>query len=389
MIDHETARRSFATSLDFFLDPVEREALDEHLAGCAACRADVAAIRGDSGVLRDLDFGAVPIAVRANIAIAAEHQGGGGAIGRWIALVGVAALLIVALGGGVMGVGGRPTGTADPSAAAVDARPVQIGWKTDVATLTAREFSIVAGGKTFTAATPKIDIHADPGDATRRTLEATWNENDVEMRLSLYFGNDATDSWVDEVRIYNGAQQGEWLEAKGPFFKTPIGAAWAGDQDITLDGPGGPGRLHLAGATLENRPSTGIGKPVGGQITKPIGGGIVGPVLQPLGSGPFDAGGPLHCFGILQMTPQDAQAALRKLGVKVSWRYYTRNDTYIELRDEPPAGTVIIADGPFIGSEGQLLIALADPSSPLAKPVPLPSDCPTSNPNVTPPPPAP
>jgi hypothetical protein len=389
MIDHETARRSFATSLDFLLDPMEREALDEHLAGCVACRAEVAAIRADAGVLRDLDFGPVPIAVRANIAIAAEHRGGRGAIGRWIALVGVAALLIVALGGGVMGVGGRPTGTARPGPGVADTRPVQIGWKTEVVTMTAREFSITAAGGTFLAATPKVDIHSDPGTATYRTLEATWFENDVEMRLNLYFGNDATDWWVDEVRVYNGAQQGDWLVAKGPFFKTPLGVAWAGDQDITLNGPGGPGRLHLVGATLDNRPSTNIGKPVGGPITKPVGGGIVGPVVQPLGSGPFDAGGQLHCFGILQMTPQDAQAALRKVGVKVSWRYYTQNDTFIELREEPPAGTVIIADPPFVGSEGQLLIALADPSSPLAKPVPFPSDCPASNPNDTAPPPTP
>jgi hypothetical protein len=175
----------------------------------------------------------------------------------------------------------------------------------------------------------------------------------------------------------------------GPFFKTPIGVAWTGDQDITLDGPGGPGRLHLAGATLENQPSNNVGKPVGGPITKPIGGGIVGPVITQVGSSQFDPGGQLHCFGILQMTPQDAQASLRKLGVKVAWRYYTRNDTHVELRDEPPAGTVIIADPPFVGSEGQLLIALADSSSPLAKPISFPSDCPASDPALTPPAPSP
>jgi hypothetical protein len=381
MIDHETARRSFATSVDFLLDPVEREALDEHLAGCVACRAEVAAIRADAGVLRDLDFGPVPIAVRANIAIAAEHRGGRGAIGRWIALVGVAALLLVALGGGVMGVGGRPTGTARPDPGVIDTRPVQIGWKTDVVALTAREFSIVVGGKTFRAATPKIDINSDPGTATYRTLEATWFENDVEMRLNLYFGNDATDSWVDEVRVYNGAQQGDWLVAKGPFFKTPIGVAWAGDMDITLNGLGGPGHLHLAGVTLDNMPSNDIGKPVGGPISKPIG----GPVLVPVGSTPFDPGGQLHCSGILQMAPRDAQATLLKMGVPVIWQY-NRDNVSIDPRKEPPAGTVIVDDGPSVGSDGQLLIMVVDAGSSLAKPVPFPSDCPASKPNTAPPP---
>jgi hypothetical protein len=383
MIDHETARRSFATSLDFPLDPAEREALDEHLAACAACRAEIAAMRGDAGVLRDLDFGPVPITVRANIAIAAEHRDRGGAIGRWIALVGVAALLIVALGGGVMGVGGRPTGTADPNPAAVDARPLQIVWKTEVATLTAREFSITAGGRTFLAATPKIDIHSDQGTETYRTLEATWYENDLEMRLNLYFGSDASSSWVDEVRIYNGAQQGDWLVAEGPFFKTPIGAAWTGDQDITLNGPGGPGRLHLAGLTVDNRVSTNIGKPAG-PITDPKD----GPVITPIGKTPFDTGGQLHCSGILQMTPQDAHAALLKFGVPVTWQY-NRDNISIDPRKEPPAGTVIVNDGPFVGSEGQLLIVVMDQGSPVAEPVPFPSDCPASNPKVTPAPPAP
>jgi hypothetical protein len=215
MIDHETTRRSFATSLDFELEPAERTALDAHLEGCAACRGYIAAIRADAAVLRDLDFGPVPAAVRANIAIAAEHPGRGGAIGRWLAIGAVGALLLAAIGGGALGVGERPGATADPNLAAVDPSALQIAWKTDVAMLTARELSIVAGGKTFRAATPKIDVNSDPGNATYRTLEATWFENDVEMRLNLYFGNDATDSWVDEVRVYNGARAGDWLVATG------------------------------------------------------------------------------------------------------------------------------------------------------------------------------
>src|SRR4029079_4896398 len=103
-------------------------------------------------------------------------------------------------------------------------------------------------------------------------------------------------------------------------------------------------------------------------------------VPDPIGSGPFDPGGALHCSGILQMTPADAQATLRKMGVPVTWRYYTQNATFIEARDEPPSGTVIIADGPFIGSNGQLLIAVVDVASPKAEGVPVPKDCPVSDP---------
>jgi hypothetical protein len=381
MIDHETARRSFATSLDFTLDPAEREALDEHLGGCPACRAEVAALRSDGAVLRDLDLGPVPIAVRANIAIAAEHRQGGGSVGRWIAIVGVGALLIVALGGGVLGVGGRPSATRDPGHEAVVTEPHQIDWKTEVVTLTAREFSIVAGGKTFRAATPKVDVNSDPGDATSRTLETTWFEDGIEVRLNFYFANDATASWVSGIQVYDGALPGEWLVAKGAFFKTPVGAAWVGDQDIELSGPDGPGRLHLAGLTLVNRPSNVIGKP--GSDTDPK------PIVVPIGSDPFAAGGSLRCSGILRMTPQDAQATLLKLGLPITWQY-KRNDGSLEPRKEPPAGTVIIEDGPFIGSEGQLQITVVDQGSPLAQPVPLPDDCLSgADPNPMPPSPAP
>jgi hypothetical protein len=88
------------------------------------------------------------------------------------------------------------------------------------------------------------------------------------------------------------------------------------------------------------------------------------------------------------MSPLEAQMTLKKMGLKVTWRYYTRNDTFIEARDEPPAGTVIIDDGTnIVGSAGQLLIAIVDPTSPLAKAVPVPADCPRADPNMTPPPP--
>jgi predicted anti-sigma-YlaC factor YlaD len=43
MIDHDIARRSLATSLDFAIEPAERDALDAHLHDCPACRSFAAA----------------------------------------------------------------------------------------------------------------------------------------------------------------------------------------------------------------------------------------------------------------------------------------------------------------------------------------------------------
>lgn len=380
MIDHETARRSFVTSLDFPLEPDDREALDRHLDDCRVCRSFEAATRADAAALRELDFGPLPIAVRANVAIAAERRDRGGAIGRWVGLAAVGALLLVAIGGGALGVGGQRGGPGDPGAIG-DAANFQIAWKTEVVSLTAREFSIEAGGRTFRAANVKVDLNSDPGDATYRTLEATWQEHGVEMRLNLYFGGDAIASWVDEIRIYNGATRGEWLYARGTFFKTPLGAGWTGDQDITMtddDGVGGtPAQVHFAGLTLTTRRSDHVNAPVGGVISVPG------------DSQPFGPGQPLHCSGILQMEPARAQDELLALGYRVTWRHIIKNGTYVELLKDPPPGTVIVDDMPSVGMDGQILIAIVDGRDPSAVLNPFPADCPKSAPKLTPAPPAP
>ncbi|MFL5719854.1 MAG: anti-sigma factor family protein, partial [Chloroflexota bacterium] len=228
MIDHETARRSFATSLDFTLDSPDEEALSAHLDGCASCRAFAASMRSDAAALGGLDTGPVPISVRANVAIAAEHGRGSNPIGRWVGIAVFAALLLGALGAGVLGVGGRAgvPPVAGPSNGPAEKAGNQIEWKTKLVALTAREFSIDVGGKTFRAATPNVAVNSDPGTATYRTLEATWMENGVEMRLNMYFTGDASASWANEIRIYDGEPRGEWLTARGVLFKTPAGKAW-------------------------------------------------------------------------------------------------------------------------------------------------------------------
>ena len=156
----------------------------------------------DAEALRAIDLGPVPIAVRANVAIAAEHRGRGGSIGRWGVIVAVGALLIAGIGSGVVGgAGGRAGASPGPldAAAPLNAVPAQITWKSDVALLTARGFSLRAGDKTFLANAP-AKVTSDPGDATSRTLEVAWPENGVDMRVNLYFAGDATTWWVSEIR---------------------------------------------------------------------------------------------------------------------------------------------------------------------------------------------
>lgn len=366
MIDHLTARRTLATSVDFTLDTGDAEALEAHLRQCTACRSFNASLRADAAVLRNLDFGPVPVAVRARVALATERRGGGG-VSRWFALVAAGALLLVALGSGVLGVGGFATTGLGSNGNAIH-------WTTEVVDLQADDFWIQANGQRFTAAGSQVALNSDPGNATYRTLEAAWQENGVEMRLNLYFGGDKSSWWVSEIRIYNGRPNGDWLEWKGTWFKAPLGAAWTGDLDLAVAG----GALHLGGLALRSMPFDGVNEPSGGGIALPA------------DARPFSKGGALYCSGILQMTPKQAEAALLDLGYRLSWRLDTTtgaNTGFSKIMATAPDG--VIHQEPLPGSEGELIVFVAPFGDPAADPIPFPSDCPRSNPNLTTPSPTP
>lgn len=364
MIDHLTARRTLATSVDFSLEAGDADALEAHLRGCAACCSFDASLRRDAAVLRDLDFGPVPVAVRAKVAVAAE-RGGGGGVSRWFALVAVGALLLAALGSGVLGAGGSAT-------TGLGANGNAIHWQTEVVDLQADDFWIQANGQRFTATAPQVVVSSDPGNATYRTLEVIWQEHGVEMRVNLYFGGDATNWWVSEIRMYDGQSNGDWVGRTGTWFKTPVGATWTGDLDLSPPGSA----LHLGGLVLRTTPFDGVNEPVGGGIALPA------------DARPFSKGGALYCSGILQLAPKEAEAALLRLGYRLSWRLDTTtgsNTGFSKVMATAPDG--VIHQEPLPGSEGELIAFVAPFGDPQAVPLLFPADCPA--PGATPPPPVP
>ena len=367
MIDHMTARQALATSFDFPLPEPDTESLRTHLQSCAACRAFDASLRSDAAVLRDLDFGAVPVAVRANVAIAAERTGGG--LGRWFALVAVGALLIVALGGGVLGVGGRGGETAG-----LGANDNSIHWTTGVVEFSADEFWIDANGLRFTAEAPLVAVVSDPGNETYRTLEATWHEHGVEMRLNLYFDGDGSSSWVREIRVYDGSADAKWVTWEGTWFKTPNGGVSVGNLDLATAGVS----LHVAGVTLGSTPFDGVIEPPGGGAPVPA-----GPINL------FGPGEPLHCSGILQMSPAEAEQALLSLGYRLGWRFVTNG--YWDPRQTAPEG--VIQEPIAFGMDGEMIIPVVPFDAEGAAPIPFPEDCPVPGgsepPNLAPPTPMP
>ena len=80
-----------------------------------------------------------------------------------------------------------------------------------------------------------------------------------------------------------------------------------------------------------------------------------------------------------------------KLGYRVSWRLVTTTGPNMG-NSEPlfhaPDGVITMGE-PGVGTSGELIVFVAPFNDPAAKPIPAPPDCPLSDPNLTPPPPAP
>jgi hypothetical protein len=377
-IDHPHAAELAAAALDGFITPAEDAVLDAHLRSCAACRERSAAIGIDARALRALDFGDAPPSTRARVSVeAGKTLGRSSGPGRGVALAAAAVLLLAALTASMLGgVGGRPGTPGESGNPAVISEAPPIVLRTDVVTLAAEELWVDVASKRFLGAVAAA-VTSDPGSATYRTLELTWSEHGVEMRINLYFGGDAGSWWVDEVRTYNGAARGDWLYARGRFFQSPLGTPWTGDVDVALEdhsGAGGtPASLHIGGAVLAVNPFDGINEPVGGGITLRAG--------QQL----FEVGAPLHCAGIGQLHPRDAERVLLALGYRLSWRLITDvrgNGSYWHTRREAPDGYMRIGTyGTMVGTEGELIIPVIAPGEPGAGPEPPPFDCPPSTPS--------
>ncbi len=107
--------------------------------------------------------------------------------------------------------------------------PPLINWQTPSVTLVADKIEITTNtqgegylDKVFLADPAVITnftLHSDPpdGDGNHTTLEATWTENSVEMRLYMYFEAYLEGSvriWrLTRVNTYNGNNPGDWVDS--------------------------------------------------------------------------------------------------------------------------------------------------------------------------------
>ena len=228
MIDHVAARRLAATAIDLPLEADEATELERHLTTCPACRNVSSALARDAAALRHLDLGPVPIAVRADVAIAAE-RGRSGPVGRWGALVALAALLVVVLGGGALGgIGGGKA--PDNAAVAVAAEPID--WRTGVIDLRASDLWVQVGDRRLAGASDAAVKAAL--EETSRTLEAVWTPSSGAVSLRLFVVSVEGRWLVKGVQVWIDSLGGRWLDAQGPLIGAEIGVAAIGDVDMDL-----------------------------------------------------------------------------------------------------------------------------------------------------------
>lgn len=166
----------------------------------------------------------------------------------WRPLVGVAAatLLIV----GLVAINGRDT-PRNAGGPGVGSGP-RFSFVTPQVSLTADDFWIEVGGSRYTSLGAQVEVHSDPGDAARETLELVWREQGHEMRLFIYFQSDGAHWSSDELRTYNAQlPEPDWVTFTGDFFRSELGSPWTGTFDQTATEGGVTSHLHMDGVRLQ------------------------------------------------------------------------------------------------------------------------------------------
>jgi hypothetical protein len=148
--------------------------------------------------------------------------------------------------------------TSDPNAGSnppPDAtNPVSWSSEAGQVRLSSDDFYIMANGTKYLADIAMVDVHSDPGNSQYTTLELTWMDHAVQMRLNMYFDSDGVNWWANELRTYNGlsGQAADWIEYTGTYFTSPVGTDFTGDLDLTGDASNTvPGSIHFKNMQME------------------------------------------------------------------------------------------------------------------------------------------
>ena len=276
--------------------------------------------------------------------------------GRWFGRLASAAMgtVVVVLVVVVGAVAVLRTGW-EPAAAGAGTEPKAFSWGTQMATLAADRLTVDVGGRAFVGPQHVRYVVSDPGSATYRTLELSWQDHGTEMRLNLYLGADRTSWWIDQIRTYDGRDPGNWIYYLGPSFRTPLGQSFSGNLNLFGVGIGGFGRLQIWGMEL-GAFEPGTVPPVFDQCrpVAPGGGGPFGPpVAQPMHPD-------LSEFGIAQgMDGVEVQSRLLAQGICHVFRLELTAINRGQIWCTAPPGKV--REFAFGGS-GEIIVFIEDPT---------------------------
>ena len=257
-------------------------------------------------------------------------------------------------------------GTADspaPPGPTAEAAGSAVEWDSGSVRLEADSFELRTGDQVFHGSGP-AEVHSDPGDPEYRTLEVTWHELGVEQRLNLYFGADASDWWLTEVRTYDGFEDGDWInyahvgEPSAQMLRTPRGSTYVGD--VRFLGRGRvPGELIIRGLELTAF-TPGSGPAAYSGCRRPV------PPEQVDEVRPTDVGQPLYESGYRDMSAAEVESLLTDLGLCFEFRYSYPTGPEVDGTQEgyserwctaPPDGRV---DDALYGGQGEIVVFVED-----------------------------
>ena len=365
MTDHRRWLELSTTTPSFAPAPADADAMAAHVASCRECSQRTVDLRADLVAVAAIHDGGLHEDLRERIRRAAAVEPAGLSP---VLLVAILGLLLAALVGGTLTVGGALLRGDDglPAPANLpDLTGKRLVWETPIVHLGADGLDLQANGRTVHGETAAMRVDGDPGGLTRWTLELAWLEAGVEQRINLYFKSDGAQWWIDDLQAYDGvAPNPEWATfPRGRIALTPVGQPFRGDLVAHGQGRAGPVDLRIDDAILSVTPQPSFVEPAGGGIR--------------LARDPFEPGGPLHCSGILQLAPVVAEQELWARGYRLSWRFEWStgpNTGFAELRLRAPKVGWI--SGTAIGSDGELIVFVEDPTRPSGLPAGMPSDCP-------------
>ena len=321
ILDHAEARRLAALAVDGLLDAPDRSTLDAHLAVCPACRAVATAMDRDAEALRTLDLGPVPVAVRAERghrrgAPRARRVGrslGGHRRGRRAAHRRHRQRVI----GGAGGPGRRPRPgrrmarrPRTPFRTRSPGRPTSRCWPR-------RASACRPATRPSRAGRRRRRSISDPGDATYRTLEATWLEHGRgDAPQPLFRGRcDLVVGQRDPRLRRQDRPEGRVDDRDRHVVPTPDRAAV--DRRHRRRRSRATARHRGQPPPRRRRRSSTV--PWTTSPSRSAVGMAVGENDRP-----FASGGKLHCSGILQMTPaRTRRRRCSSLGYRLSWRRIT------------------------------------------------------------------